>query len=254
MAFWEANNQQVRLQQLQKGPFDLLIAGRQIDESRIYYVESNSSYRVKTCLTGNYISLALVLGGTYTMEWAGRQETGLPGAMFLAVPGTEFAYVAQKVRGIVARVGLYDLNRIRTKSLPHAKRTQLNRFLPAEVATDLTHLLKFLVSEIERYGPDDGPLPIQLKLITKAISNRVSAHITESLGPLAEFFSIRELSAAVGWSERQIYRAFEGVCNCTPAEFIRRSKLIRARGLMWNSHLPAITTAELSRQIGYRNV
>jgi AraC-like DNA-binding protein len=276
LAFWESNYQQVRLQPLEEGPFDLVIAGEQIDGSRVYYVESNSTYRVRTCLNGSFISIAAILGGSYTLEWAGRSETGVAGAVFMAVPGTEFSYIAQRVRGIGARVGLHDLNRVRAKSLPTHKRAQLNRFMSAADSEDLLRLMSFLVSEIERHGPSHGSPSLQLKLLTQALTDRVSAHFTEALGPRPdlhqsdldvvlkceemieshprEFFSIRELSIAVGWSERQIYRAFEGICACTPAEFIRRSKMIRARGMMWNSHSSVLSVTELARQIGYRNV
>lgn len=275
LTFWEANFQQVRLELLADGPFDMLIAGAEVDSSRIYYVESSSTYRVRSCMTGSFISIAAILGGSFTLERGERAETGEAGTVFLLVPGVEISYVARQVRGIGARIGLHDISRVRVKALPHQKRTDLAQFFSPTEGADFYRLLSFLVSEIERFGPTEGPPPLQLRLLTQMLTERVSAHVAEALGPCPElnqhelevvlkcesiieahpqeFFSVRELSSAVGWSERQIYRAFEGICDCTPVEFIRRSKLIRARGMMWNTHLPALSMNELALQIGYRN-
>jgi AraC-like DNA-binding protein len=81
--------------------------------------------------------------------------------------------------------------------------------------------------------------------VTNDCVDRVVHYISENL---SEPFSIKKLSAAVGYSSSEIYKSFHKYHHCTVGEYVTKSRIEYSRGLLLETDL---SVEEISVKCGF---
>ncbi len=274
---WSSKAQPFSLTLLQ-APIHLKIAGLEIGESSILCTRATGGYRVRSVQLADAFSIAMISEGRVDFRWTGRNSDFelLPvGGVVMTAPGTEVEYETDGLSGIAAKIRLASADLFRMRAMPHQRRLGLCGPLPKDHASDIYSLAHYLVSEVNRKNFKDD-IPEQIYLLKEALVQRVTQYIRETIGTKTDYnagdimtvrqcdeaircledrvFSVRDLVTQVTWSERQIYRAFDHVCDCTPSDYIRRNHLISARSQLRVSGDKPVSVREVAKQSGYSSL
>jgi AraC-like DNA-binding protein len=274
---WAVKAQPVSLTVLQ-APIHVRIEGLQINETVILCTRATGSYRIQSVQLADAFSMAMITEGNVKFRWAARSSEfqDLPiGGVILNAPGTEVEYQTDGLTGISPKVHLTSADLFRMRAMPHHRRIALSGPLPTEEASDIFSLTSYLVAEVDRLNFTDV-VPEQIHVLKDALVQRTTQYIRKIIGTKTDYNegdimtvrqcdevirsgelrvrSVRDLVNHVTWSERQIYRAFDHVCDCTPSDYIRRNHLISARSRLKVSAGKPVAVREVARYCGYSSL
>lgn len=274
--YWNSVAQPCRMTQLSP-EFWGTLCGIELGGTSVFWTEVSGAYRMQTVTQGDAFTLVYVARGQVEWTWtAPNPQLALPGAeLYWFTPGVDVNYTVVNPTGMTVKVGLPHVDWIRIKAMPYSQRQQLTGAVPPEDASDIIRLMTFLLEEIDRLDVHPHDIPAQIRLIRDALVERVKYAASRIIGdprPLRQGDletvvdcdqvllegttwpgSVSELAAQVPWSERQIYRAFENVCDCTPNDYLRRAAMIAARSWLRYVVPSPPTLEQVATRFGYRS-
>lgn len=263
---------------LLEAPLHVVISGLEVGGSSVFYTRARGGYRVRSLQLADAFSIAMISSGRVKFKWPARSaafELLKVGAVAISAPGTEFEYETDGLTGISVKFGPVAGNLFRMRALTHRRRLELCGLIPAEDAADIFTLAHVLVREIDRKNFEND-VPAQIEILHEALTQRISRYIQKVIGPDPDYnsadlatvhacdamirkhhaciHSVRDLVKHVSWSERQIYRAFDHVCDCTPGDYIRRTHLITARSMIQFPTDGIAQPQNVARLFGYKSL
>ena len=123
-------------------------------------------------------------------------------------------------------------------------------FEPKELLTRIRNLIDLRQKLRVKFskGVELKPGEVAITSLDDAFLKRVMAAIEANMG--RENFEVEGLAQAVFLSRIQLYRKLRALTNLTPADFIRRMRLQRAKELLEKN---AGTVAEIADSVGFGN-
>lgn len=274
---WSSAAQPVQLTCL-RGPFAASVSGLEIPGFAIFWAEAQGLYRVRTVQQGNSFSLLLLQEGRGEWRWPCNADPvrADAGSVLLTAPGVDVEYVVENPAGLTIKVGMTSIDRVRLMALPYARRAALSGPVLAPDQEDLARLMLFLGDEIDRRQNAASRVHPQVSVLMEALTQRSTYVLRERLGSVANASpgdietvrqcdgaisssadiprSVSDLTKRVPWSARQIYRAFDRVCDCTPTDYLRRVALLAARSKLEIPVGDKPALRDVALEVGYRSV
>ena len=167
----------------------------------------------------------------------------------------------------INRLDLHELVELLEDEAPAKTRTPLG-VTPAPLDEDMKGSVRRLVSALtsetasKALGPGilreiafhclKGPHGPALRALTQVDSHfeRIAKTIAEIREHYAQSLRVDDLARQAGMSEPVFHRAFRAITGVSPLQYLKSTRLQRAKGLILAENMPV---AEAARRVGYEN-
>ncbi|MFW5697390.1 MAG: helix-turn-helix domain-containing protein [Fimbriimonadaceae bacterium] len=197
-----------------------------------------------------------------------------PPLAYLALPGDIVAFAADGLSFAYVATNARSASLLRVLGTPHRLLKTVNRRATFAPSSDLRSLIGYLSSESDRLVLRTGEAKeVHLELLGQALGTYVCHLVDELRGvqpsPSAHRLSlclefdravrshasqpvtVQHLAEYLACSPRNLYNAVETVCDCTPAAYQVRLRLIEARNRIVCATQPIENWDVFARRLGY---